>query len=174
VSRFTASTIGAGRFNLLVYCINNPVAKGRFTIEPRNKRKVKHIIHGEVASKANSRRLVTFGGKPRFIKSKKALQFEKDLQMQVPRLNNMLEGDLAFHAAVYYPSRRQDLDPSVILDALQGLVYANDRQVKVISCARFLDKISPRAEIIVSEIDFDEDGGDVESLTPPIALQGDL
>ena len=88
--------------------------------------------------------------------------------MQVPRLNNMLEGDLAFHAAVYYPSRRQDLDPSVILDALQGLVYANDRQVKVISCARFLDKISPRAEVIVSEIDFDEDGGYLEGLIPPI------
>ena len=94
--------------------------------------------------------------------------------MQVPRLNNMLEGDLAFHAAIYYPSRRQDLDPSVILDGLQGLVYANYRQVKVISCARFLDKISPRAEVIVSEIDFDEDGDDVESLTPPIVIQGEL
>ena len=87
--------------------------------------------------------------------------------MQVPRLNRMLEGDLAFSAAIYYPSRRQDLDPSVILDALQGLVYENDRQVKVISCARFLDKISPRAEVIIEEIDFDEDGGDVEGLTPP-------
>ena len=86
----------------------------------------------------------------------------------------MLEGDLAFSAAIYYPSRRQDLDPSVILDALQGLVYANDRQVKVISCARFLDKVSPRAEVIIEEIDFDEDGGDdVESLTPPIVLLGD-
>tara|TARA_R110001592_G_scaffold28649_3_gene104827 strand:- start:3477 stop:3725 length:249 start_codon:yes stop_codon:yes gene_type:complete len=80
----------------------------------------------------------------------------------------MLQGDLAFHAEIYYPSRRQDLDPSVILDALQGLVYENDRQVKVISCARFLDKISPRAEVIVSEIDFDEDGGYLEGLIPPI------
>ena len=35
------------------------------------------VIRGELASKSNSRRLVTIGGKPRFIKSAKALAFEQ-------------------------------------------------------------------------------------------------
>ena len=103
-------------------------------------RKVKLVIFGSTQSKANSRRLVTFGGRPRFIKSKAALQFEKDIKAQVQPLKQMLEGDLSFHADIYYPSRRQDLDPSILLDALQGLIYANDRQFKQISSCRFLDK----------------------------------
>ena len=72
-------------------------------------RKVKLVIFGAAQSKANSRRLVTFGGRPRFIKSKAALQFEKDVKAQVQPLKQMLEGDLSFHADIYYPSRRQDL-----------------------------------------------------------------
>lgn len=121
-------------------------------------RKVKLVIFGSTQSKANSRRLVTFGGRPRFIKSKAALQFEKDIKAQVQPLKQMLEGDLSFHADIYYPSRRQDLDPSILLDALQGLIYANDRQFKQISSCRFLDKQNPRAEIWIKEIEHDENG----------------
>ncbi len=102
--------------------------------------------------------MVTFGGRPRFIKSKAALQFEKDIKAQVQPLKQMLEGDLSFHADIYYPSRRQDLDPSILLDALQGLIYANDRQFKQISSCRFLDKQNPRAEIWIKEIEHDENG----------------
>ena len=40
-------------------------------------------IHGEPASKANSRRFVLIGGKPRFIKSKKALFILKLLTYSV-------------------------------------------------------------------------------------------
>ena len=129
-------------------------------------RKVKLVIFGSTQSKANSRRLVTFGGRPRLIKSKAALQFEKDIKAQVQPLKQMLEGDLSFHADIYYPSRRQDLDPSILLDALQGLIYANDRQFKQISSCRFLDKHNPRAEIWIKEIEHDENG-------PPQLLVGD-
>ena len=34
-------------------------------------------VYGEPASKANSRSLVAFGGKPRFVKSQKALEYKK-------------------------------------------------------------------------------------------------
>lgn len=122
------------------------------------KRVVNLIIHGTAQSKSNSRRLVTFGGKPRFIKSKAALEFEKAVQSQVQQMRDMLEGDLAFHADIYYPSRRQDLDPSILLDALQGLIYANDRQFKQISSCRYLDKENPRAEIVIREIEWNEKG----------------
>jgi len=121
-------------------------------------RQVKLIIFGTAHSKANSRRLVTFGGRPRLIKSKPALQFEKDVKAQVQAMDEMLEGDLSFHADIYYPSRRQDLDPSILLDALQGLIYANDRQFKQISCCRYLDKENPRSEVWIKEISHDENG----------------
>jgi len=123
-----------------------------------DKRSVKKIIYGTAQSKSNSRRLVTFGGKPRFIKSKSALQFESDVKAQVFQLDEMLEGDLSFHADIYYPTRRQDLDPSILLDALQGLLYENDRQFKQISSCRFLDKVNPRAEVWIKEIEHDECG----------------
>jgi hypothetical protein len=73
-------------------------------------------------------------------------------------MDNMLEGDLSFHADIYYPTRRQDLDPSILLDAMQGLLYENDRQFKQISSRRFLDKENPRAEVTITEIDHNENG----------------
>ena len=90
-------------------------------------RTVKFVVLGAACSKANSRRLVINHGKPRFIKSKKALAFERDVKIQAPRLNTMLDGDLSFSADIYYPNRRSDLDPSILLDALQGIIYSNDR-----------------------------------------------
>jgi len=121
-------------------------------------KQVKLIIFGTAYSKANGRRLVTFGGRPRLIKSKPALKFEEDVKAQVQPMDEMLEGDLSFHADIYYPSRRQDLDPSILLDALQGLIYANDRQFKQISSCRYLDKENPRSEVWIKEISHDENG----------------
>ena len=53
-------------------------------------------ILGEVASKANSRKLVTVrgSGRPLFIKSEKALRFERDLKRQVQPLPNLMTGRL--------------------------------------------------------------------------------
>lgn len=47
---------------------------------------VSFVIHGEPASKANSRRLVLMGGKPRFIKSNKAQEYTKYFLGQCPQL----------------------------------------------------------------------------------------
>lgn len=107
------------------------------------------VIHGEAASKANSRRFVNFGGKPRFIKSQKALSYGEAFKLQVPELEEKLEGDLFFGAKIYYASRRPDLDESLILDLLQGRVYTNDRQVKCRFVLWGLDKDDPRAEIFI-------------------------
>jgi Holliday junction resolvase RusA-like endonuclease len=122
-------------------------------------KKIKLLIYGAACSKANSRRLVFMGGKPRFIKSKKALDFEKAVKLQAPRLSEMLEGDLSFHADIYYPNRRSDLDPSILLDALQGIVYPNDRAFKQITSRKFLDKKNPRCEIEIAQIEWDETNG---------------
>ena len=113
------------------------------------------VILGEPASKANSRRLATIkkrGKKPRpaFIKSDKALGYLELFRAQCPRLRTLLTGDLCVTIRIYYASRRPDLDESVILDAMQGRVFGNDRQVRERHVYWGLDKANPRAEIEVS------------------------
>jgi len=111
-------------------------------------------IEGEPASKANSRRLVKIKNRPAFIKSTKALGYEKMFKAQCPNLQDkMLEGDLWVDIKIYYASRRPDLDESVILDCMQGFIYANDRQVKEKHVYWALDREKPRAEIVVGTED---------------------
>lgn len=115
---------------------------------------IKFTIHGEPASKANSRRLVTIrqrGKPPRpgFIKSEKALNYVEVFRMQCPKLKELLAGDVAVTMTIYYASRRPDLDGSVIQDCMQGRIIANDRQIKELHLYWRLDRERPRAEIEV-------------------------
>ena len=111
-------------------------------------------IEGEPASKANSRRLVKIKNRPAFIKSSKALSYEKAFKLQCPSLGeDMLEGDLWVDIKIYYASRRPDLDESVVLDCMQGLIYGNDRQVKEKHVYWAIDREKPRAEITVGTED---------------------
>ena len=111
------------------------------------------IVYGEPASKANSRRLITVGGRPRFIKSSKALSYAEDFKRQVQRIDPLLEGELRIDMWIYYASQRPDLDESLILDLLQEKVYLNDRQVRERHVHHFIDKDSPRVEILVQPRD---------------------
>ena len=110
------------------------------------------IIFGEPASKANSRRVVRYGGMSRLIKSKKALSYSDVFLQQCPVLPTLMTGDLRITLRIYYASRRPDLDESLILDLLQGRVYVNDRQVKERHCYWGLDPESPRTEMIIEKI----------------------
>jgi Holliday junction resolvase RusA-like endonuclease len=114
-------------------------------------------ILGEPASKANSRRFVNFGGKPRFIKSQKALSYSDAFLMQIPTLAELSEEDLFFGAKIYYASRRPDLDESLILDLLQGRIYTNDRQVKCKFVMWGLDKENPRVELFICSLSLFQD-----------------
>lgn len=113
------------------------------------KREVSFIVLGEPASKANSRKLVRFGNRPAFIKSQKARDYTDTFKLQCPKLDPLMEGDVSVTMTIYYASRRPDLDESVILDAMQDLIYENDRQVKEKHIHWGLDKENPRAEITV-------------------------
>ena len=111
------------------------------------------IIFGEPASKANSRRVVRYGGVSRLIKSQKALSYSDAVKQALSPLPVLYTGDLRVTMYIYYASRRPDLDESLILDLLQGLVYVNDRQVKERHIYWGLDPEQPRAEIMVEQID---------------------
>jgi Holliday junction resolvase RusA-like endonuclease len=89
------------------------------------------------------------GTRPALIKSQKALDYNDAFRLQCPKLSPLMEGDVSVTITIYYATRRPDLDESVILDAMQGLVYLNDRQVKEKHIFWGLDKTNPRAEIIV-------------------------
>ena len=111
------------------------------------------IIFGEPASKSNSRRLVRFGGMSRLIKSEKALSYSDVFKQQCKRLPCLMTGDLRVTLWIYYASRRPDLDETLILDLMQGLIYENDRQVKERHAYWGLDPENPRAEILIEKID---------------------
>ena len=119
------------------------------------KRKWSGTILGEPASKANSRRIVRFGSKLRVIKSAKGLEYVEAVVRQVPELppQQQLLEPIRLTAHIYYASRRPDLDPSLILDALQGRIYRNDRAVREMHLFHHLDRENPRAELTLEEID---------------------
>lgn len=115
---------------------------------------VTFTVLGEPASKANSRKIVTFGGRPAIIKSAKARSYADAFRLQcAAQVKTMIEGDVKVEAVIYYSSRRPDLDESVILDCMQGIVYQNDRQVKIKHIYWSLDKNNPRSIIKVSSIE---------------------
>lgn len=107
------------------------------------------IIFGEPASKANSRRVVRIAGQSRLIKSNKALTYSERFRKQVRPISPLIETDVRVTMKIFYASRRPDLDESLILDLLQGVIYVNDRQVKEKHIYWGLDKDNPRTEVIV-------------------------
>jgi hypothetical protein len=78
------------------------------------------VVYGEPASKANSRRLVSFGGKPRVIKSSKALSYSDAFKHQC-RSSAPFEDDVVVSMTIYYASRRPDLDESLVLTCFRAL-----------------------------------------------------
>lgn len=129
-------------------------------------------IEGEPASKANSRQIVTIGGKPSSIKSAKARGYERAFMFQIPaEAKVMLDVPVAVTIHIFYASRRPDLDESVILDAMQAKfetmgkqrvvarrgVYHNDRQVVEKHVFKHLDPAHPRAVITVQPLQPSQD-----------------
>lgn len=125
---------------------------------------IRLILLGEPASLKNSRQLVQFGNRPAIIKSKKARNYERDAQLQIPAAaRQMLQGRLRVTIRIFYASERPDLDESVILDVLQAQrkhgeivragVYINDRQVRERHIYHAIDRTNPRAEIEIEELE---------------------
>lgn len=136
---------------------------------------IRFVIFGEPASKANSRKLVTLGKRPAFIKSDKARNFEADALMQIPPAARVrLQGPVRVTLRIWYASERPDLDEAVVLDVLQDRfgkapkgsngetlgprplvqagVYRNDRQVREKHVFHGIDRRNPRTEVVVEPL----------------------
>jgi len=116
-------------------------------------------ILGEPASKANSRKIVLIRGRPASIKSDKARKYASYFLEQCQPLDELFETDVKVEMLIYYASRRPDLDESLILDLMQGVIYKNDRQVKQKNIYWGLDRERPRTVIRVSPLE----SGDIPS-----------
>lgn len=115
------------------------------------------VVLGEPASKANSRIIRVIKGKVMSIKSQKAQAYVQGFRQQcAAQVKSMTTKDVRVEMVIHYATRRPDLDESVILDAMQGIVYANDRQVKQREIYWALDKDMPRSVIRVVECDVND------------------
>ena len=115
---------------------------------------------GSLKSKSNSRQLVYRGKKPAFIKSEGAFQFLKDFARQCPVLDPPFMEDVMLEVDVFYPSRRTDLDISLLMDALQGPVLENDRLVKSQVVRWGLDPLDPRVELRIRLTEYGDYAGE--------------
>lgn len=133
---------------------------------------IRFTIYGQAASKANSRRIVPFGDKARSIKSKEALDFERDALRQIPPACRVrLQGPVAVTMRIFYRTERPDLDESIVLDCLQDRfkilklpngrlrrelmqpgVITNDRLVREKHIYHGIDAKEPRVEIEITSI----------------------
>ena len=117
-------------------------------------------IQGEPASAKNQRRIVRVHGKPRIIKSAKALAYKKSFDEQCPVLDEPITEDVAILIDAYYASRRPDLAcMDLIMDLLQGKIYQNDRQVKASCSVWNLDRDNPRVRIRLRKMTVDASTG---------------
>jgi hypothetical protein len=111
------------------------------------------VVHGEVASKSNSRRIVKFGKKTAIIKGPKALSFAAAWKEQVTPLENLIDVDCAIRVDAWYSSRRPDLNcVELVKDLCQGYAYKNDRLIKVELGVWNLDRQYPRVQVAVKKL----------------------
>jgi len=135
---------------------------------------ISFTIIGEAASKANSRKIVTIGGRPSSIKSEKARRFERDALRQIPpAARQRIACPVVVTLRMFYASERPDLDESLVLDVLQDRygknplaagkgrpllqagVYQNDRQVREKHVYHAVDRLNPRVEVSVQPVQAD-------------------
>ncbi len=120
---------------------------------------IRGVIHGNLPGKANSRKIVKFGGILRVIKSDEARDWEERFQAAVAFSARNLHTipwkkgiPLQLTAEVYYDSMRQDLEVELLKDALQRAgVIENDRYIFKVMATRRVDKNNPRVEFALTK-----------------------
>ena len=114
-------------------------------------------VRGEPASGKNSRQIVYNKTLERsfLVLSKKAQRYVRDVKKQVRICEPLLTGELRFTATLYYATQRPDLDAELLIDALQGVVYKNDRQVREKHLFHAIDRNNPRAEVTIEAVQAD-------------------
>lgn len=113
-------------------------------------------VREQVPSKSNSYRIITIAGHARLGKTSALEAFEKSFYWQCPIRNKNISKQFEFHARVFYPSMRSDIDNSlkVLLDCLQRTkTIRNDNLCVKVVAEKFIDKANPRVEFKIVTIE---------------------
>lgn len=88
----------------------------------------------------------------RVVVSSQARKYREMVRLLGSRIEP-LKGAVEVSVDVHRPRRIGDLDNAlkVLLDALRGIAYVDDKQVVAIHARRYDDKQDPRAEVTVEE-----------------------
>ena len=118
--------------------------------------KFTQTILGKIPSKSNCYKIITQFGHGSLAKTKALKQYEKDFYIQCAIREKMITGYFKLDLDVYYENMRPDLDNSfkILLDMLQNCrVIKNDRQCVEIHARKLVDKLNPRIEFTIEEIE---------------------
>ena len=121
---------------------------------------IKLIIHGNPQSKSNEK---LRGAHGKYIKTAKTRGYELDIKIQcraqLPTKFQMFEKENV-HMDIYYyfrDKRRTDVQnsPKSLCDALEDVIYKNDKQIVSMYQQIHYDKEQPRTEIHAYERNYD-------------------
>ena len=116
----------------------------------------KQIIYGSIPSKSNSYKIVTLCGHGSLAKQKVLKDYEKDFYKQCSLRDKQISGLFKIDVDVYFANNRKYLDGSfkILLDCLQSCkAIINDRQCVEIHARKLIDKLNPRIEFIIEEVE---------------------
>lgn len=114
----------------------------------------KQIILGDVPSKSNCYKIIVTAGFHRLGKTTAVKDYEKRFFMQCSLRNAKISKNFKIEVDCFNSSNRKDLDNSfkILLDCMQECgVIKNDRQCVEIHARKFIDKINPRVEFVITE-----------------------
>ncbi len=122
----------------------------------------KQVILGNIPSKSNCYRIITFKSKDpnkhshaSLAKTPELRKYEEAFYLQCGMYRNRnILGFFELEVDVYYPTGRSDLDNSlkVLLDCLQKInAFPNDNRCTRIVANKFIDKTNPRIEFSLKE-----------------------
>jgi len=118
--------------------------------------KHEQIVYGSVPSKSNSYKIITIGGHASLAKTSAMKEFEKRFFLQCGYRNRNIQGFFELYCDVYFQSNQPDLDNSLkgLLDCLQTCkAIKNDRNCVKIVARKLIDKMNPRIEFTLVEVD---------------------
>lgn len=116
----------------------------------------KQIIYGSIPSKSNSYKIVSLCGHGALAKQKVLKEYEQNFYKQCSLRDKKIGGFFKIDVDVYFANNRKDLDGSfkILLDCLQSCkAIINDRQCVEIHARKLIDKINPRVEFIIEEVE---------------------
>lgn len=117
----------------------------------------KITLSGQAKSTNHIYRYACMGNSPTMymITEGKNIKDQYQLEAQAQWKNGRILDDLEVTLHFYHgDQRKRDIDNynKIVLDALAGIVYFDDKQIKSLNISKFYDKENPRVEVEIKEL----------------------